>query len=102
MGQAVKFKDNGAMQMLFDSDAFVVLRLTVDTPLSQSDRWSVPFEGFEILDKHAGKEVFLSGAWAELFEKEVRAWMQNGSDDDEIELILQRYAALAQNPVVPH
>lgn len=58
--------------------------------------------GFEIVDKRSGKEVYLDGSWAELFQQQIEAWQRNTPSQDEVEDTLDRYSALATNPVVMH
>jgi hypothetical protein len=58
--------------------------------------------GFEIVDKRAGKEVYLDGSWAELFQQHIVAWQLNTPTQEEVEDTLEQYAELAQNPVVVH
>ena len=58
--------------------------------------------GFEIVDKRSGKEVYLDGSWAELFQQRLDGWQQKTPTEEEIEDILESYAELAQMPVVMH
>lgn len=58
--------------------------------------------GFEIVDKRNGKEVYLDGSWAELFQQRIMAWQVNAPTQEEVEETLEQYAELAQNPVVVH
>jgi len=58
--------------------------------------------GFEIVNKRTGKEVYLDGSWAELFQQHISAWQLKTPTQDEVEETLERYAELAQNPVVLH
>ena len=58
--------------------------------------------GFEIVDKRSGKEVYLDGSWAELFQQHIMAWQENTPTQEEVEDTLEQYAELAQNPVVVH
>ncbi|MDP3651856.1 MAG: DUF3567 domain-containing protein [Rhodoferax sp.] len=58
--------------------------------------------GFEIVDKRSGKEVYLDGSWAELFQQRIMAWQANTPTQEEVEDTLEQYAELAQNPVVVH
>jgi hypothetical protein len=58
--------------------------------------------GFEIVDKRSGKEVYLDGSWAELFQQHIMAWQINTPTQEEVEDTLEQYAELAQNPVVVH
>ena len=96
------------MNMLYDSDSFVVVHMLADaTPDSASDAATpaVPQlvrHGFEIVDKRSGKEVYLDGSWAEMFQKQIMAWQQDAPTEEEVEDILDRYTGLAQQPVVVH
>ena len=58
--------------------------------------------GFEIIDKRSGKEVYLDGSWAELFQQHIMAWQINMPSQEEVEDTLEKYAELAQNPVLVH
>jgi hypothetical protein len=58
--------------------------------------------GFEIVDKRSGKEVYLVGSWAELFQQQITAWQLNTPTQEEVEDMLEGYAELAQNPVIMH
>ncbi len=58
--------------------------------------------GFEIVDKRSGKEVYLDGSWAELFQQQITAWQAKTPTQEEVEDKLEQYAELAQNPVVLH
>jgi hypothetical protein len=58
--------------------------------------------GFEIVDKRTGKEVYLDGSWAELFQQHILDWQVNIPTQEEVEDTLSQYAELAQNPVVVH
>jgi hypothetical protein len=58
--------------------------------------------GFEIIDKRSGKEVYLDGSWAELFQQHISAWQLKTPTQEEVEDTLEQYAELAQNPVLVH
>lgn len=97
------------MQMLYDSESFVVLHLRPDVdPDAASGSAAadappqLPRHGFEIVDKRSGKEVYLDGSWAEMFQKQIIAWQQDAPTEEEVEDALERYAGLAQQPVVVH
>ena len=98
------------MQMLYDSDSFVVVHILpdafvqADSPASSSadPRPQLARHGFEIVDKRSGKEVYLDGLWAELFQQRIAAWQENLPTQEEVEDTLEGYAELAQNPVVVH
>ena len=70
------------MHMLYDSDSFVVVHVQPtdgEAPLAPH----LPVlarHGFEIVDKRSGKEVYLDGSWAELFQQQIAAWQLNTPD----------------------
>lgn len=107
------------MHMLYDSESFVVVHMlpgTMDSaapPTASGDavdtaggastaKPHMVRHGFEIVDKRSGKEVYLDGSWAELFQRQILAWQQKTPTQEEVEDTLDRYASLAQNPVVMH
>jgi len=94
------------MNMLYDSDSFAVVHIHANAPLagesSASDVPQLPRHGFEIVDKRSGKEVYLDGSWAEMFQMQINAWQQNTPSQEEVEDTLEGYAGLAQMPVVVH
>jgi hypothetical protein len=92
------------MNTLYDSDSFVVIHLL---PMHQgagapSDAPKLARHGFEIVDKRSGKEVYLDGLWAEMFQQRIAAWQAHTPTQEEVEDTLEGYAELAQNPVVVH
>jgi len=110
------------MNMLYDSDSFVVVHMEphagdIDVQMQDGvglvarakDKDATPAtypalerHGFEIVDKRSGKEVYLDGSWAELFQQQIAAWRAHTPTQEEVEDTLDRYAELAQNPVVMH
>ncbi|HSV52501.1 MAG TPA: DUF3567 domain-containing protein [Burkholderiaceae bacterium] len=104
------------MRMLYDSESFVVVHMQANalmgdelvqdsTEADDHDDSALPTmarHGFEIVDKRSGKEVYLDGSWAELFQQQILAWQQNTPTQEEVEDTLEGYAELAQNPVVMH
>lgn len=104
------FEENDTMQMLYDSESFVVVHMQADLPASDAPQSATPGvvlptlarDGFEIVDKRSGKEVYLDGSWAELFQKQISAWQLKTPTQEEVEDALDRYAGLAQNPVILH
>ena len=103
------------MQTLYDSDTYSVTHMLANavatdaategaskTVSTQSKIPRLARHGFEIVDKRAGKEVYLDGSWAELFQQHISAWQENTPTQEEVEDTLERYAELAQNPVVVH
>ena len=100
------------MQMLYDSDSFVVVHMRPDavepdTAAAATADGAAPVpqlarHGFEIVDKRSGKEVYLDGSWAEMFQQKILAWQRDAPTQEEVEETLDRYTGLAQNPVVVH
>ena len=93
------------MRMLYDSDSFVVVHILPDPPPGADAADAPPRlqrHGFEIVDKRSGKEVYLDGSWAEMFQQQILAWQRDTPTQEEVEDALDRYACLAQNPVVVH
>jgi len=103
------------MHTLYDSETFSVTHMLANAELegielpefSDADTQihSVPVlarHGFEIVDKRSGKEVYLDGSWAELFQQHIMAWQVNTPTQEEVEDTLEQYAGLAQNPVMVH
>ena len=99
------------MHMLYDSESFVVVHMLPDAVQkgsAQALHDTAPAapqlvrHGFEIVDKRSGKEVYLDGSWAEMFQQQILAWQRETPTQEEVEDTLDRYAGLAQNPVVMH
>ena len=90
------------MQMLYDSDSFVVVHLQSDEPAEGEAPLLPVRHGFEIVDKRSNKEVYLDGDWAETFQRQINAWKLNTPTQEEVEETLDGYAELAQNPLVIH
>ena len=103
------------MHTLYDSETFSVTHMlaNVDTEVrhpsgaskSEHGAHSLPMlarHGFEIVDKRNGKEVYLDGSWAELFQQHIMAWQVNTPTQEEVEDTLEQYAELAQTPVLVH
>jgi hypothetical protein len=98
---------NPSMQMLYDSESFVVVHMQLDgdgvaLDASEIKKPALARHGFEIVDKRSGKEVYLDGSWAELFQQQITAWQVNTPTQEEVEDTLDGYAELAHNPVLMH
>ena len=103
------------MHTLYDSDSFCVNHMLANAPdvvqrhadaaaAGEAARPApvMPRHGFEIIDKRSGKEIYLDGSWAELFQQQIIAWQTSRPTQEEVEDTLEGYASLAQNPVVMH
>jgi len=94
------------MNMLYDSDSFAVVHIHANAPMAgdiaNAEEHHMPRHGFEIVDKRSGKEVYLDGSWAEMFQMQITAWQKSTPSQEEVEDTLEGYACLAQMPVVVH
>ncbi len=103
------------MHTLYDSETFSVTHMLANAeamaqhPSGASKREQraqraplLARHGFEIVDKRSGKEVYLDGSWAEMFQQHILQWQENTPTQEEVEDTLERYAGLAQHPVVMH
>ena len=93
------------MDLLYESEAFAVMHTlaqAIDTEGAPSGSPPLQRHGFEIVDKRSGKEVYLDGSWAELFQQQLQAWQQHSPTQEEVEDTLDGYAGLAQQPVLIH
>ena len=85
------------MQMLYNSDNYVVVHLEVP-----ADEGGAARGGYEIVDKFARKEIFIQGALAESFKEGVEALIQTEPSEEEIDDYIGRFTSLMQQPVVLH
>lgn len=103
------------MHTLYDSETFSVTHMLANAESevqhpsgaskSEHGAQSLPMlmrHGFEIIDKRSGKEVYLDGSWAEMFQQLIVAWQVNTPTQEEVEDTLERYAELAHTPVTIH
>ena len=94
------------MHMLYDSESFAVVHILANAPLegetTDASLPHMPRHGFEIVDKRSGKEVYLDGSWAEMFQEQILAWQRDTPTEEEVEDTLEGYSGLAQMPVIVH
>ena len=92
------------MNMLYDSDSFVVVQMLAASPDAGAEPTHPQLlrQGFEIVDKRHGREVYLDGSWAELFQARLDSWREKTPTQEEVESTLEGYAALAQTPLAMH
>jgi len=87
------------MQMLYNSDSFVVVAFEV--PAAEGG----PFPsrgGYEIVDKFARKEIYLEGALAERFQQGVQALIEKGPSSEDMDDYIGGFTAMAQQPLIVH
>ena len=90
------------MQMLYDSESFAVVQMVATSTETGHHQPQLLRQGFEIVDKRHGREVYLDGSWAQLFEERLKLWREKAPTQEEVETTLEGYAALAQTPLALH
>ncbi|MBI2745454.1 MAG: DUF3567 domain-containing protein [Burkholderiales bacterium] len=96
------------MHTLYDSDDYIVTHTlatvepTPATPEGEATPPALLRHGFEIVDKRAGKEIYLDGSWAELFQQRLAEWQRSTPTQEEVEDTLAQYAELATLPLHLH
>jgi hypothetical protein len=88
------------MQMLYNSDHFVVVEFNLNA--TPSDARAASQGGYEIVDKFARRGIFLEGAVAEGFKRGVNALVERGPTEEEVDDFISGYTQLAQQPVTLH
>jgi hypothetical protein len=90
------------MQMLYNSDNFVVVVFDAPTDDDVLGDDALSRGGYEIVDKFARKEIFIEGHMAESFKDGVEALMETSPSQEEMDDYIDRYTSLMQQPVVLH
>jgi hypothetical protein len=98
------------MQMLYNSENYAVVHFEVDVaaptgfPMlpDMPEGIALTRGGYEIVDKHARREIFIEGALAEHFKEGVQALISASPNDEDVDDYLAGYTVLAQQPVVLH
>ncbi|UUX96296.1 DUF3567 domain-containing protein [Aquabacterium sp. J223] len=90
------------MQMLYNSDNFVVVQMDVPEHLAARGEGPLLGGGYEIVDKFAKKEIFLQGDMAQHFKDGVEALIRDEPSEEELDDFIGRFTTLAQQPVILH
>jgi hypothetical protein len=95
------------MHMLYNSASFAVVLFEVPTAAGLGGaapevHLSSSRGGYEIVDKLAGKETFISGSLAESFKTGVEALIRTSPSEEEIDDYIEGFSALMQQPLVLH
>ena len=91
------------MHMLYNSDSYAVVQIDLPTPdWTMPDPPALTRGGYEIVDKFARKEVFIEGALAESFKLGVEELIENSPSVEEFDAYLEKFACMANQPVVMH
>ncbi len=86
------------MQMLYQSDNFVVVQF--DAPAV--DGSPMARGGFEIVDKSAGREIYLEGLLAERFKQGVQHLVDTNPTEEAFDEFIGGFSGLAQQPLMMH
>lgn len=86
------------MQMLYDSDNFVV----VHNPPDETEEEAGKLLGFELVDKRDNTTLYITGDWAAAFHRQIQAWQENTPTQEQVEDVLDGYTQLATNPLIMH
>ena len=95
------------MQMLYNSDSYAVVLFEVGSDAAPAgaadgDKTEPKRGGYEIVDKFAGKETFISGALAASFRAGVDALIESSPSEEAIDDYLDGFSALMQQRLVLH
>jgi hypothetical protein len=92
------------MQMLYNSDSFVVVQFDLPgaADAAAADGPALRRGGFEIVDKHAQREIWIEGALAERFQRGVQELVAAGPTQEALDEFIGGFTALAQHPLVLH
>jgi hypothetical protein len=90
------------MNMLYNSDSFAVVQFDVPADGETSGAGELRRGGYEIVDKFAGKEIYIEGALAESFKLGVQALMERPTTVEELDAYIGRYTPLMQQPLALH
>jgi hypothetical protein len=85
------------MNMLYNSSNFCVVEFS-----DLGDARRHPAGGFEIMDKGMRREIFLDGAPAEHFKRDITELMSGEPTFDEFDAFLSGYCGLMTQPMQMH
>lgn len=90
------------MQMLYNSDHYVVVEFDMGTDASNDGGDGATKGAYEIVDKLSRRGIFLNGAVADGFKAGVDALVESGPTEEEVDDFIANYTLLAQQPVILH
>jgi Protein of unknown function (DUF3567) len=91
------------MQMLYQSEQFVVVQF--DAPAADpasAEATPLARGGFEIVDKHAGREIYLEGLLAEHFKQGVQHLVDTNPTEEAFDAFIGGFSGLAHQPLLMH
>ena len=85
------------MNLIYNSEQYSVVEFGID-----NDQEALRSGGYEIVDKPGKREIFIAGAWAEIFRENVRTLIASEPTVEDIDDFLGKYDAMMGNRVVFH
>lgn len=85
------------MNLIYNSDQYSVVEFGAD-----DGREALRSGGYEIMDKPGRREIFIGGALAEAFRKNVEDLIATEPSVEEIDDFLGNYDSLMSQPIVFH
>jgi hypothetical protein len=85
------------MNLIYNSDQYSVVEFGAD-----DGREALRSGGYEIMDKPGRREIFIGGALAEAFRKNVEDLIATEPSVEEIDDFLGNYNSLMSQPIVFH
>ena len=83
------------MNMIYNSPNFCIVEFRSEEPEAFP-------RGYEIMDKHCKREIFLGGAMAEKFRQDVAILIAGGPSIEEVDDFLAGFQGLMHQPLVLH
>jgi hypothetical protein len=85
------------MILIYNSDQYSVVEFGAD-----DNRETLRFGGYEIMDKPGKREIFIGGALAKAFRRDVRDLIATEPSMEEIDEFLGQFDVLMQQPMLLH
>lgn len=85
------------MLMIYNSPNYYVVEFAAD-----NGDHALSAGGYEIVDKTAGREIFLDGTLARQFREEVQKLIASEPSEDEVDEFLGQFDTFMTSPVVLH
>lgn len=85
------------MNLIYNSEQYSVVEFGVDRELE-----ALRFGGYEIVDKSGKREIFIAGALAYSFRRDVNQLIAKEPSIEEIDEFLGNYESLMSQPVLLH
>ncbi|MDC8760627.1 DUF3567 domain-containing protein [Janthinobacterium fluminis] len=85
------------MNLIYNSEQYSVVEFGADRDLE-----ALRFGGYEIVDKGGRREIFIAGALAQSFRRDVNLLIARAPSVEEIDEFLGGYDSLMSQPVLLH